>query len=116
MSIIFLILITVFLYFTWIRYFPVRNIPCIKNGAQELNNMKLDIRDYHESSHDHIQGSIHIPYAYLKRFYNEIPKTQIHVIASDQLELNLGLRFLRGKGYKVISYELMKCPCSEKGA
>ncbi|CAH0303450.1 MULTISPECIES: hypothetical protein [Peribacillus] len=40
-------------------------------------------------------------YAY--SFNEEIPHENIHVIASDKLEMNWGLRFLIGKGNKVIS-------------
>ena len=91
--------------------FSVRNVPCVKTGIHEQGNKIVDIREYHESNLDSMNGRIHIPYAYLKRFYNEIPKTQLHVIASDRLELNLGVRFLQRKGFNIVSYELMNCPC-----
>lgn len=36
---------------------------------------------------------------------------KINVIANDRLELNLGLRYLRSKGYQVASYYISNCPC-----
>lgn len=57
---------------------------------------------------------MNIPYAYLKRSYREIPPVRIHVIAADQLELNLGLRYLKAKGFKVASYSLTKRQWNQK--
>nr|WP_318281014.1 sulfurtransferase [Paenibacillus bovis] len=72
----------------------------------------LDIRDYNVEAH-HQQSDIRIPHAYLKRFINEIPNQKLHVIANDRLELNLGLRFLLSKGYRVSSYQISNCPCKD---
>ncbi|WP_228409582.1 rhodanese-like domain-containing protein [Radiobacillus deserti] len=74
----------------------------------------VDIRDYNVSSNDVIHGSISIPLAYLKRHHHEIPKEEVHVIASDKIERNLGVRVLRSKGFKVIGYTLTDCGCAEK--
>lgn len=114
MSIIWLVLIVVILDITLKRYFPVMNVPCIKNGVKEQNKIILDIRDYNESRNDSPKGTLTIPYAYLSRFYKEISHNKVHVIVSDRLELNLGVRFLRRKGFNVISYEIINYPCREK--
>ena len=94
------------------RYFPVKNVPCIEN--KDPNTVIVDIRDYNESSRDIPHDALNIPYAYLRRFSKEISYDKIHVIASNQLELNLGLRFFKRKGFTVISYEIVDCPCKKK--
>jgi hypothetical protein len=96
------------------RYFPVRKVPCIKNGCKDHNAIILDIRDYQVSGNDVSYETLKIPYGYLKRYNKEISHNKIHVIASDRLELNLGLRFLLRKGFEVSSYEIMNCPCGKK--
>ncbi|MFC3886265.1 sulfurtransferase [Bacillus songklensis] len=98
------------------RYYPVKGVPCIETESDWWNdtNTILDIRDYNEAARDLHSDSVNIPYAYLKRFYTEIPQGKIHVIAANKLELNLGLRFLMRKGFNVASYELKECPCNQK--
>ena len=100
------------------RYFPIKSVPCIKNGFKEHNAIILDIRDYHISSNNenHSIETLKIPYSYLKRYIKEISHHKIHLIASNQVELNLGLRFLLRKGFDVRSYEIMDCPCKTRGA
>ncbi|MFS0672598.1 sulfurtransferase [Ornithinibacillus contaminans] len=95
------------------RYFPVRGIPCKMSGHDKTSTVVLDIRDYNIET-NHNQSDMRIPYAYLKRFVQEIPHQTLHVIANDRLELNLGLRYLRSKGYQVASYHISNCPCREK--
>lgn len=97
------------------RYVPVKGVPCIEGAFMDKNTITLDIRDYNEAGNDLTQDSLQIPYAYLRRFNNEIPNGNIHVIASDRLELNMGLRFLIRKGFTVISYEIADFPCKQKG-
>ncbi|MGG4263855.1 sulfurtransferase [Peribacillus simplex] len=104
--IIFLLILIPFLYK---RYAPVKNIPCQKNEVQDA--ILLDIRAYNHKRDNADKEVLNIPYAYLKRFNEEIPHENIHVIASDKLEVNLGLRFLIGKGIKVTSYEISDCIC-----
>ncbi|GGA72070.1 hypothetical protein GCM10008025_14860 [Ornithinibacillus halotolerans] len=97
------------------RYFPVLGIPCKKSGHDKTSTVVLDIRDYNiDVNQSQNRSDMRIPYAYLKRFIQEIPHQKIHVIANDRLELNLGLRYLRSKGYQVASYQLSNCPCREK--
>ncbi|MFS8604239.1 sulfurtransferase [Priestia megaterium] len=86
------------------RYYPVKRIQCMR----ELGRTIVDIRHYHEV---HDSKGLVMPYAYLKRFYSEIPQGSVHVIAEDRVELNLGVRFLRKKDFQVRSYELAACKC-----
>ncbi|MBE3570554.1 MAG: sulfurtransferase [Bacillales bacterium] len=97
------------------RYHPVKGIPCIDQMKlrQDGQITFLDIRDYNEVKKTDDHTSLNIPYAYLKRFYKDIPQKNIHLIAQDPMELNLGIRFLARKGFKVISYSLSNCPCDK---
>ncbi|PLT35147.1 sulfurtransferase [Bacillus sp. V5-8f] len=106
-------------WFAYTRHFPVKKVDCRKKEyiIKDDNIIMLDIRDYNEI-HDSDSRTLNIPYAYLRRFNNEISNGNIHVIAANQLELNLGVRFLRKKGFNVTSYEVKDCPCkgsSNKG-
>ncbi|MFD3449699.1 hypothetical protein ACFDTO_34565 [Microbacteriaceae bacterium 4G12] len=95
------------------RYFPILDVPCIsnKNDVKDNHKIILDSRDYTESSHENIPGAIQIPYAYLARHYREIPKEPIHLIASNTVNRNLSIRFLKGKGFNIQSYSLTQCTC-----
>ena len=117
MSIYFFVLLVMILSIPiYNRYFPVKSIPCIKTGYKNQNTTILDIRDYHLSSKDHADEILKIPYSYLRRYNKKISNHKIHIIASDRVELNLGLRFLLRKGFDVSSYEIMDCPCKKEGA
>ncbi|WP_222599410.1 hypothetical protein [Aquibacillus kalidii] len=114
-----LILFSVFvislcLYFLYSRYVPVKGIPCIDaNSHSEQKKVKLDIRDYNIAAKQMVDDSIVMPIAYLKRYHHEIPGKEIHVIASDHMEKNLGIRFLHNKGFKVVGYTLTNCICKD---
>ncbi|PLT30920.1 sulfurtransferase [Peribacillus deserti] len=97
------------------RYYPVKGTACIENRIDLKHNdmTVLDIRDYNQRGTHSDEDSINIPYAYLYRYYGEIPYRKLHLIASDKLEYRLGIRFLRAKGFDVSSYMLTKCPCKE---
>jgi hypothetical protein len=88
------------------RYYPVKGISYIEESEVMNGKTILDIRDYNEREKDSASVSINIPYAYLKRYSEEIPRTKLHVVAADQLELNLGVRDLKAKGFEVSSYSL----------
>lgn len=89
------------------RYYPVKGISYKEESSVMSDALTvLDIRDYHESEKGSHIIYLNIPFAYLKRHYAQIPCSPIHVIAADQLELNLGLRYLKAKGYRVVSYSL----------
>lgn len=115
MTYILLILFIVILYTFHKRYFPVYGVPC-SNGVielQESTSVVVDLRDYNVSAKKPLTGAINIPIAYLKRYYREIPNKKVHVIANDHLEKNMGVRLLRKKGFKVVSYTLNDCPCNQ---
>ncbi|WP_375088537.1 hypothetical protein ACDZ29_20620 [Peribacillus sp. RS7] len=71
----------------------------------------MDIRAFNHERDDVDKEVLNVPCAYLKRFNEVIPYENIHVIASDKLEVNLRLHFLIGKGIKVTSYEISDCLC-----
>ncbi|GCD83952.1 rhodanese-like domain-containing protein [Parageobacillus thermoglucosidasius] len=98
------------------RYYPVSDIPCIDISDERIKDMVvLDIRDYNETAEQSIANSLHIPYAYLKRHFSTIPSKSVHIIANDEIEKNLGIRFLRRHGFDVQSYSIIHCPCREGG-
>ncbi|WP_231735338.1 rhodanese-like domain-containing protein [Gracilibacillus massiliensis] len=74
----------------------------------------LDIRDYQKAAKDKVDGAIVIPVPYLRRYYSEISSQSIYVIASNHLEKNLAIRFLKNKGFDVIGYTLTDCQCKKK--
>lgn len=89
-------------------------VPCLTfENAKDCITV-LDVRDYNQSYKDSIQSSINIPIAYLKRNVAEIQGKKIHIVATNHIEKNMSVRFLRKKGYKVISYSLTDCPCLNK--
>lgn len=111
----FLALFIIFLIIMYERYFPVYGIPCIEmnNQLASKNVIFVDVRDYNDSSNKPIDGAVMIPVAYLSRFINEIPRENIHVIASTTLEKNVGIRILRKQGFKVNSYTIIDCRCKK---
>lgn len=97
------------------RLWPVRGISFIQESHFVKDDlMVIDITDYRDAKNEGYKQYINIPYAYLKRNYQEIPPVNIHVIATDRLELNLGLRYLKAKGFEVASYSLTKRQRSQK--
>ncbi|GAB1795045.1 hypothetical protein PMEGAS228_15630 [Priestia megaterium] len=95
------VLLLAILFIAYRRYYPVKRIQCIRESeAKERGRTVVDIHHYHEVR-DSI--SIVIPYAYLKRFYSEIPQSSVHLIAGNRVELKLGVRFLRKKVLKYVA-------------
>lgn len=116
MSIIGLIIFGLLFIALYRRYYPVSGVPCIDIADGRIKDMVvLDIRDYNESTEQSIAHSLHIPYAYLKRNFSTIPSKSVHIIANDEIEKNLGIRFLRRHGFDVQSYSIIHCPCRERG-
>lgn len=107
------VLTIVFVRILFRRYFPIFGVPCISNfkAIKRGNGVVLDSRDYNESNQESILGSIQIPYAYLARYYHEIPDRPIHLIVNNRLDRNLSIRFLRKKGFHIQSYSLTRCTC-----
>jgi rhodanese-related sulfurtransferase len=95
------------------RYNPFLQVPCIckEHLTKQKNLVILDVRDYNEESRARMPQALNIPYAYLPRFYHEIPNGSIHVIASKALDRNLAIQFLKKKGIDVKSYTLTNKMC-----
>lgn len=87
--------------FIYRRYIPIINIPLIPHFSATKDMVILDVRDYQTIDKDPVDGALNIPYPYLNRYYNEIPKGKIVIIATDSLEKNLAIRFLKKRGYKI---------------
>ncbi|WP_096154466.1 MULTISPECIES: rhodanese-like domain-containing protein [Bacillus] len=113
---LFIILIAMaIIIYVYKRYIPVLKATCIELVRAKLeSDYILDIRDYQEATKNPIEGAINIPYGYLQRYYKTIPTKSIHVVADDHLEKNIGIRYLRKKGFKINSYSLANCPCTKR--
>lgn len=107
MAIVMFVLLIVFGYLIGIRNFPVIGLNYIDKKELDLTTLiKIDVRDYNESYKNPVKGAINVPVAYLKRYYFEIPSKDLIVVASNRLEKNVGVRFLRTKGFKVVGYTI----------
>jgi hypothetical protein len=86
----------------YIRYFPVRGVPCISLSSlnQGADSIKMiDVRDYIQSYKDPIPESTNIPVMYLKRNYRELSHMQVFVVASNRLEKNISIRIIERSNY-----------------
>ena len=102
---IFIIVAAIFLYR---RYLPVYGVRRTHLKDLDLDKITvIDLRDYNVSYKNSIQGALNIPIAYLKRNSQEIPKRELHVIVSSLLEKNIGVRYLRKKGFAVVGYTMV---------
>ena len=91
------------------RYFPVFDVQCLPLKDLKRDRIKvIDVRDYNDSYKYPIKGAINIPISYFKRNLKEIPKGDLHVVVSSSLEKNFAVRFLRYKGFRVVSYTVIK--------
>lgn len=88
------------------RYFPVCSVVYYSIEEIETKSNIVDLRDYNQSSKFSVPNAINIPVSYLNRFSTEIPKGKLYIIASNNLEKNVGIRLLRKKGFQVVGYTL----------
>ncbi|WP_052144537.1 rhodanese-like domain-containing protein [Halalkalibacter okhensis] len=88
------------------RVVPVPGVAAFdpKSKKERGETVLLDVRDYDMASKDPVEGSVHLPFAYIKRYVHKIEKKEIVLIVSDQLSLNLSVRFLKRKGFKITGY------------
>ncbi|MGG3560867.1 sulfurtransferase [Neobacillus rhizosphaerae] len=89
------------------RYVPVIGISSVQNFSDHGELVLLDLRDYQTSSKEVIPDSVNIPYAYLKRYYKEIPKKKLLIIASDSIEKNLAIRFLKKRQFSIHGFMIL---------
>ncbi|MDP4162940.1 MAG: hypothetical protein Q8906_00460 [Bacillota bacterium] len=91
------------------RYVPIKNIPNVKldDCHQDKSIVLLDIRDYNVAYKNQVKGAINLPFPYLTRNLNELPQKSIHLVVSNHLEKNLGIRLLNKKGYQVIGFSFL---------
>ncbi|MGM7722445.1 sulfurtransferase [uncultured Metabacillus sp.] len=87
----------------------------VRQDQWDEKQVIVDFRDYNNLSDSFVfQDAIFIPIPYLKRYYHEIPSKYVHVIASNKLEINIGIRFLQKHGFHVTGYSLAECSCHNK--
>jgi hypothetical protein len=94
----------------------INSVPCVdvKHSKLDEKQVVVDFRDYNNLSDGPEYNAIVIPIPYLKRYYQEIPSKHVHVIASNKLEKNIGVRFLQKNGFHVTGYSLSECNCHHK--
>ncbi|KUP04406.1 hypothetical protein Q73_13175 [Bacillus coahuilensis m2-6] len=103
-----LVLIVVMGRVVYNRHFPVsglKRIPDIEAYSKEYT--VLDVRDYNAVK-ETTKGSLHIPHAYLKRYYKEIPTREVVIIVSDSLLRNVSVRMLKRYGFQIKGYVCIK--------
>ncbi|QGH35768.1 hypothetical protein GI584_17685 [Gracilibacillus salitolerans] len=118
MSIFWIVLLLIIVFFShlfYTRYVPIKGIPCVEID-KKLNREKLtlDIRDYQEADNDKVEEAVVIPIPYLRRYFHEIPSRTVHIVASNHVEKNLAIRFLKQKGFEITGYTLTECRCKKK--
>jgi hypothetical protein len=90
------------------RYAPIRGITQTELRNDDMGNKVLvDVRDYQYAGCEYVEGAITIPTAYIKRHAAEIPCGNLHIISSNRLEANVGIRLLRKKGFHISSYSVI---------
>lgn len=89
------------------RYIPVLNVAYISlEQVRKMESVVVDVRNYTESHSDNTSRIMCILYAYLKRYYHEIPNKPLHLIVHNKVDRNLSVRFLRKKGFHIQSYSI----------
>ncbi|MGV3464266.1 MAG: hypothetical protein ACO1OT_03110 [Heyndrickxia sp.] len=101
---IIVVILALLLSLVYKRYYPIRDVSSVSIDDVCDKIKVIDIRDYNISYNDPIEGSINIPVAYLKRFIHEIPNNDLHIVVSNLLEKNVGVRLFRQFGFNVIGY------------
>jgi hypothetical protein len=109
----FLILIVLIGIYAYKRYVPVFGVSEVFSYYIEEDVIVLDLRDYQSTFNEPIPGSTNIPYSYLRRYYKEIPKRKLLIIATDALEKNLAIRFLLKKKFLVFGFKIIKSNSGE---
>ncbi|WNF38701.1 hypothetical protein RJD24_09875 [Bacillaceae bacterium IKA-2] len=96
-------------YFLYKNFFPVFE-NCIDPYNIECNEgtMMVDLRDYQSSDKYPIKGAVVLPFAYLKRYHDDLKGKKLYIVAPGLVDRNLSIRFLKNKGYEVIGYSIVK--------
>jgi rhodanese-related sulfurtransferase len=100
----FLILVVVF---AFKRYVPVFGVFAVLDHKIDEDIFLLDLRDYQSAFNKPIPESTNIPYAYLKRYYKEIPQKKLLILASDSTEKNLAIRFLLKRKFQIFGFKIL---------
>jgi rhodanese-related sulfurtransferase len=101
---IILLILSGILFVIYERAVPVNGVPSVDIESQKLRAeiVLLDVRDYQLAAKYPVEGAFHLPFAYIKRHFRDISSNQVVIVASDQLLLNLSVRFLKRRGFNVI--------------
>lgn len=109
MFLLFLVLVLIMLSELYKRHCPVLGVEYIQHvESAPSKSIIVDVRDYQTAMMEPIGEAIHIPVAYLKRNQQTIEKKPIHLIASNAVDKNLSIRFLKQKKFNVESYSIVE--------
>jgi hypothetical protein len=99
-----------FLFMVYQRIVPVTGIPTVDLHKKNENKkiVLVDVRDYHIATKHPVEDVTQLPFAYVKRHYREIKSKDIVIVVSDQLLLNLSVRFFKSKGFNIIGYHMTR--------
>ncbi len=92
-------------YLLYKSYYPVK-AKCINPTSLQCDEETalVDLRDYNISAKHPMEGAVALPYAYLKRYHQELNGKKLYVIAPDLIVRNLSVRFLKNHGHQVLGY------------
>lgn len=96
-------------YLLYKNFFPVFE-RCINPYNVECNEgtVMVDLRDFHSSAKYPIKGAVVLPFAYLKRYHDDLKGKKLYIVAPGLVDRNLSIRFLKNKGYEVLGYSIIK--------
>lgn len=96
-------------YLLYKEFFPVdANCINISDVDRDEETMIIDLRDYNISAKYPIKEAFVLPFAYLKRYHHQFQGKKLYIIAPNYVVRNKSIRFLKGKGYQVLGYCIIR--------
>ncbi|MFI8687460.1 hypothetical protein [Rossellomorea sp. NPDC077527] len=103
MPVLILLLVSVFSYMMYYRYFPVRTRQWFSREVTS-EHIVVDVRDYQDSSKGDCDDVVALPCGYIRRYFSDIPEGPLLVMGSNLIECNVGVRQLKRLGFNVEGY------------
>lgn len=106
MTFLLIILLSMLAIYSFKRLIPLLKFCCKESNriSHQDNTIFLDLRDYSLAHRYPVEGSINIPFAYLKRYYSEIRKSKVFLIGAEIGEIKASMNYLNKKGFEVTGY------------
>ncbi|PFA70159.1 hypothetical protein CN378_02320 [Bacillus sp. AFS015802] len=103
MLVISLLVVSVFSYMLYYRYFPVSTKQWFSHEVTS-GHVVVDVRDYQDSSKGDCEEVVALPCGYIRRYFSDIPSGPLVVMGSNLIECNVGVRQLKRLGFSVEGY------------